>query len=310
MTGRPPSSSRPGGPRGSGRPSGARSPATGARTPGRTPSGPSSGSVPRAAVAVATPGSGVRTPLRGVGTVSSTSAEKFAARVRLRRRRRAAVAGGAVTLGLVVGWLLFGSTALAVQHVEVVGLHRVSPEAVRAAVQFEIGHSMALVEPQTAAERVVGVPLVRSARVVRSWPATLRVEVVEREPLAAVPVAGGRVALMDRDGVVVETVAHAPAGLPLLDVDVARAGAATLRAARQVSDDLAVRLRPSVRRISAVTPDAVTLVLSDGTTVTWGSAQDGSRKSAALLALHPRALPHPVAVDVSSPETPAITQPR
>ena len=312
MTGRAPSSPRPGA--GRGRPA---APRAGGRAAGRAP-GAARPAAPRTStprpvaarqVAVATPGAGLRTPLRGVGTVSSTSADRFAARVRRRRQRRAAIAGGAVVLGLVVGWLMFGSTALAVQHIEVEGLHRVPAEAVQAAVRFEVGQPMALIAPQAAAERVVALPLVRSARVVRSWPSTLRVVVVEREPLAAVPAAGGRLALVDGDGVVVDTVAaaQAPAGLPRLDVDVARSGAATLRAARQVSDDLPAALRPTVRRITAATPDAVTLLLADGTTVTWGSADDGPRKAEALLALHPRPLPHPAAVDVSSPDTPAIT---
>jgi cell division protein FtsQ len=242
--------------------------------------------------------------------VSRTSAQRFAARVRRRRQKRAAVTGSAMALGLVLGWLLFGSTALAVQHIEVQGLDRVPEEAVRGAVQFELGHPMTMISPQAAARRVAALPLVSSVKVVRSWPSTLVVEVTEREPIAAVPVAASRFALTDRDGVVVETVARTPAGLPLLDVDVARAGAASLRAARQVYDDLPAALRPTVRRISAASPDAVGLVLSDGSTVNWGSADDGAGKVAALLAVHPRPLSHPAAIDVSAPDTPAVTTPQ
>jgi len=229
--------------------------------------------------------------------------------VRRRRRQRALVTGSAMSLGLVVGWLLFGSTLLAVQRVEVRGVHRASVAAVRAAVQGEVGHPMALISPQAAATRVTAVPLVRSARVVRSWPSTLVVEVVEREPIAAVPAAGG-VSLVDGDGVVIASAARAPAGLPLLDVDLARAGAPALRAARRVSDDLPPALATTVRRISAASPDAVQLTLTDGSSVAWGSADAGSRKAQALAAVHPAALPSPVSIDVSSPDTPAVTTPK
>jgi cell division protein FtsQ len=247
--------------------------------------------------------------------VSSTSAQRFAARVRRRRRQRAAVTGSAMALGLMLGWLLFGSTALAVQRVEVQGVRRVPADAVRGAVQFEVGHPMALISPESAADRVTTLQLVRSAKVVRSWPSTLVVVVTEREPIAAVPAragASGAAAfdLVDGDGVVIESVRRAPAGLPLLDVDVARAGAPSLRAARAVFEDLPATLRSVVRRITAGTPDAVGLELSDGSTVNWGSADDGPRKVEALLAVHPRPLSRPAAIDVSAPDTPAITNAR
>jgi cell division protein FtsQ len=112
--------------------------------------------------------------------------------------------------------------------------------------------------------------------------------------------------LVDEDGVVVASAATPPAGLPLLDVDVRAAGPATLRVARQVSDGLPDRVRAMVRRISATGPDAVVLTLTDRSKVTWGSAQDGAEKADALLALHPRPLPKPTQIDVSSPGTPAV----
>ncbi|HEY6793407.1 MAG TPA: FtsQ-type POTRA domain-containing protein [Kineosporiaceae bacterium] len=241
--------------------------------------------------------------------MSSTSAQRFAARVRRRRRQRAVVTGSAMTLGLLVGWLLFGSGTLAVQRIEVRGAQRVSAGDVRAAVRFELGHPMALIAPGAAARAAAAVPLVRSATVVRSWPSTLIVVVHERQPIAAVPAGAGGLALLDEDGVVVGTTAHAPVGLPVLDVDVGRAGAASLRAARRVSDDLPAALRRMVRRITAATPDAIGLVLTDGSTVNWGSADDGPGKAEALLALHPRPVEEAVTIDVSAPDSPAITRP-
>jgi cell division protein FtsQ len=273
--------------------------ATAARSAGRAPAAPT----PARGTARPTPAAG--TALRGA--VSSSSAERFAARVRRRRQRRLMIAGGATVVGLLIGWLLFASTALAVQRIEVRGVHRVSPDVVRAAVQFEIGRSMALIDPQAAAERVLREPLVQHAEVVRSWPSTLVVEVTEREPIAAVPAGAGRVSLVDGDGVVVESRAGAPAGLPLLDVDVAKAGPGALRAARAVVTALPPAVSAMVRKTGATSPDAVTLVLTDGSTVLWGSAEDGARKADALLAVHPRPLRKPARIDVSAPGTLAVT---
>jgi cell division protein FtsQ len=234
------------------------------------------------------------------------------------------VAAAAITIGVICGWLLFGSPLFAVQRVQVQGLHRVPLADVRAVAEQDVGRSMALTSTQAVAERVVQVPLVLSARVDRRWPSTLVVTVVEREPIAAVAVSGatgsagvagatgsarGGVALMDADGVVVETVGTGavPAGLPLLDVDVRKAGAASLRAAREVSDAIPAQLRPGVKTVTATSPDAVSFVLADGTRVLWGSAQDGPAKAATLLAVHPKPLSRPVTIDVSAPDAPALT---
>jgi cell division protein FtsQ len=243
----------------------------------------------------------------GGGTVSGTSAQRFAARVRRRRRRRVGLLGAALVLGLLVGWLMFGSTVLAVHRIEVRGAHRVPVAAVREAASRELGRSMALISPQQVAVRVVGLPLVAHATVVRRWPSTLVVTVTERQPIAAVPAAGGTVSLVDRDGVVVDTAPRAPDGLPLLQVDLTRAGVPALRAARQVYDDLPPSVRATVHGIRALSPDAVSFVLSDGSTVLWGSAQDDARKAAALAGVHPKPLAHPVTIDVTSPDTPALT---
>ena len=254
-----------------------------------------------------TPRVAPRTPARG--TVSTGSAQRFAAKVRRRRRNRLLVGATAITIGLVCGWLLFASPLFAVQRVQVLGLHRVPLADVRAVAEQDVGRSMALTSTQAVAERVVRVPLVLSARVDRRWPSTLVVTVVEREPIAAVAATGGGVALVDADGVVVETVGTGavPAGLPLLDVDVRKAGAASLRAARDVSDAIPAPLRAGVKTVTATSPDAVSFVLADGTRVLWGSAQDARAKAATLLAVHPKPLSRPVTIDISAPDAPALT---
>jgi cell division protein FtsQ len=227
--------------------------------------------------------------------------------VRRRRRRRIGLLAGALIFGIVVGWVLFASPFLSVQQVRLRGLHRVPALEVRAAADPETGRPMALISPQAVAERVVRLPLVLSARVDRSWPMTLVITVVEREPIAAVPSPGAGFDLRDPDGIVVDHVDTVPRGLPVLVVDVDKAGPAGLRAARRVSDALPATLRASVRRISASSEDAVTLTLTDGSTVLWGSAQDSAGKVTALLAVHPKPVSHRITIDVSAPDAPAVT---
>ncbi|MDQ1288962.1 MAG: cell division protein FtsQ [Actinomycetota bacterium] len=239
------------------------------------------------------------------GTVSKVQA-RFAAGVRRRRRRRAGFVVVVVASGLGAGWVVFASPVLAVRAVEVRGLHRLRAADVEALAATERGRALALASPSAVATKVAALPLVRSVTVERSWPSTLVVTVTEREPIAGVP-RGGRIALVDADGVEVQLVAALPAGLPLLEVDVARSGPATLRAAREVADAIPATLRRGVRSVRATSPDGVTFRLADGTTVVWGSSQDGPQKAAALVAVHPRSHGRRVVIDVSAPDAPAVT---
>jgi cell division protein FtsQ len=193
-----------------------------------------------------------------------------------------------------------------VQRVQLDGLQRVPADQVRAVADQQFGRPMALTSPQTLAEQVVQIPLVLSARVERRWPSTLVITIAEREPIAAVAAAGGGFDLVDGDGVVVAAAPSPPPGLPQLEVNVPTAGAGALRAARQVFDEIPAPFRATLRAIGATSPDAVSFVLGDGTTVEWGSADDGAKKAVALLAVHPKPLKHPARIDVSAPDVPAV----
>ncbi len=234
---------------------------------------------------------------------SSGTAERFAARVRSRRRRRwASVAAAVVLLGALVG--LAFSPWLAVRSVQVSGTDRVPVAAVEQALVGELGRPMVLVDTAAAAQRVAGVPLVRSARVTRVWPGTVAVTVVERQPVAAVPAGGTAVRLVDADGVEVERAARRPAALPYLDVDVGKPGALT--SALDVLSSLPVGLRAVVGTVGATSRDGVWLRLVNGAQVTWGGQESGAEKARVLLALL-RTAPDAATYDVSAPSAPAVS---
>jgi cell division protein FtsQ len=204
------------------------------------------------------------------------------------------------------------SSWLSVRTVTITGTDRVPTEAVRLVADGEVGRAMVLADPQALAARVARVPLVRRADVVRRWPSTLVVTVHERVPVAAVPAPGGSGArLVDRDGVEVEVVATKPANLPFLEVDVGRAGAASLQAALDVLDSLPPTLAIRVGGVGADSPDGVWLRLDNGARVVWGGSDAGERKAGVLTALLTASNGAKGGVyDVSSPDAPAVTKRR
>jgi cell division protein FtsQ len=236
--------------------------------------------------------------------VSGSSAARFAARARARRWlswRPVLAALGVLAVLALAGWVVLASPLLAVREIGVVGADRVDERQVVELASGAVGTPMARVDAGAIADEVRRLPLVSGVEVVRAWPGTLEVRLVERVPIAAVPVEGGRFRLLDAEAVVVAEVAEVPGDLPVVQVDVERAGAASLRAASGVLAALPEHLRAEVEQIGATTPDDVRMRLRGGAEVVWGSPADNELKSRVLQALRGQ----PAAVyDVSAPLTP------
>jgi cell division protein FtsQ len=145
--------------------------------------------------------------------------------------------------------------------------------------------------------RVRGLPAVDKVVVTRSWPSTLRIEVVERVAVAAVP-ASGQFALIDDEGVPFRVVAEPPAGLPQAKLatpgptDSNTGSALTVLAA--LSDDL----REQLVAISVLSPVSIRLELRKGRVVIWGDDTQSDQKSRVATALLRRKGDE---IDVSAP---------
>lgn len=247
----------------------------------------------------------VSRPIRS--SVSLTSAERFAKRVRARRRRRALIIAAVLLVLAGLLWVTLMSPWATVQKVEVIGTDRVSLAAVRAEVEMELGHPMLLVRTGDIVARVSQERLIHSVRVRREWPGTILVQVEERVPVAALP-AGKGLSLVDRDGVEVERVAKAPAGLPRLEVARGADAVPALRGCLDVLRSLPPAVSQRLLAIGADSPDGIWLKLRDskvssGARVEWGDSAQTPRKARVLTALLSQ---HAVGYDVRSPDTPAV----
>lgn len=248
--------------------------------------------------------------------VSTRSVQRFAERARARRtlaRRQIALAAAAVLLVGALAWLLLWSPVLALRpaDVTVAGAGTVvAVDQVRAVVAKDSGIPLPRLGTVALRDRLLQVPGVREARVTRDWPHGLTVQLVAREPVAAVPekqapagAAAPGFALLDEEGVQVGRADAAPAGLPV--VDVPAGDARTLQAVLGVLRQLPPALLAEVAGVAAQTQDTVTMHLRDGVEVDWGSSQETALKVAVLTAL--RASPTAKGAhvyDVSAPRLP------
>ncbi|MGL5858254.1 MAG: cell division protein FtsQ/DivIB [Angustibacter sp.] len=144
-------------------------------------------------------------------------------------------------------------------------------------------------------------PQVNQARVHRSWPSTLRVELVWRTP-AAVLSSAGAYQLVDGAGVAYARVSGPARGLPVVRASGSGSGGRALVAALAVLRTLPSAMRQEIRSVDAETPDDIRLRLRQGEVV-WGGVADAAFKARVLQVL----LRQPGSVyDVSSPRTPVI----
>jgi len=132
---------------------------------------------------------------------------------RKRRFKRLTVALAAVAV-LVAAVVATQTPLLDVDRVRIDGVGHTAAADVRRAAGISPGDTMVGVDVGGAVARVEDLPWIAEARVARRWPGTVEIHVTEREPLAMVGVAEGRVALVDEDGRVLEVTRQPPAGLP------------------------------------------------------------------------------------------------
>jgi len=212
-------------------------------------------------------------------------------------------------IGLVgaAGWVVLGSRLLVVRHVDVTGMNRLNRAQVLGAAAVPLGTPLARLDAGAVRERVATVAQVRSVRVERSWPSTLKIEITERTPRAAVA-RDGRYDLVDGSGVTIATAKKRPADLPLLEANGGLPGNPAVAAGVSAITALPKPLAGVLRRVSA--PDAahVTLHLrihrphvpgGQYISVVWGDGARGAEKAAVLTGL----LRHKAKVyDVSSPD--------
>ncbi|WP_332839001.1 cell division protein FtsQ/DivIB [Nocardia bovistercoris] len=198
-----------------------------------------------------------------------------------------------LTVALVSAWF---TPMLSVRTVEIDGAVAVSQDQVREQLRVESGRSMLRIDTVEMARRVATLPKVRTARVQRVFPSTVRVTVVERAPLLYFDSPQGA-HLMDVDGVEY-AIEAAPIGVPKLVADRPGAADPVTVAAVAVLAVLPPALTIQVAQVLARTVSDISLQLTDGRSVLWGGANDAERKAQVVLPLLTR---EGTVFDVSSP---------
>ncbi|MEU7633926.1 FtsQ-type POTRA domain-containing protein [Nocardia sp. NPDC049220] len=196
----------------------------------------------------------------------------------------------------VVGVVCWFTPVLSVRTVRIESTLAVPEQQVRDLLEIPSGRSILRIDTTAIAHRVASIPRVRTARVQRIFPSTVRVTVVERIPVLFYDGPQGE-HLLDAQSVEF-AIEPAPIGVAKLIADHPGADDPVTRAAVSVLAIVPAALRVQVGEVVARSISDISLNLKDGRTVLWGGTDDAERKSAVVLPL----LTRPGTVfDVSSP---------
>jgi cell division protein FtsQ len=223
--------------------------------------------------------------------------------------RRVWVNGAAVSVILAGAWGAINTPVFHASDVHVGGEARLSPARIVELSGVRPTTNVVRLSTEAVARRLEADPWIADASVTRVLPATVRIEVVERRPLATVR-AGSRWALVAGDGTVLRLGPKRPP-FPVLEgvvVRAARPGTKVLRSAAvlRVLSRLSIRLGPASARLVR---GGVQIRLPSGARILYGDDSGWRWKNAAVTALMRWAHGQgrvPAILDVRVPNAPAL----
>lgn len=230
-----------------------------------------------------------------------------------RRRLRIVVALGAVIALIGAAYGATRSPLLDVDRVLVKGAASTPAEVISRAGGLAGRPQLADVEPTEVEAALERLPWVERASVVRHWPSTVEVAIVERIPIATLAAEGGGWALVDRTGRVLAIEETGPAELAQVIAPAAPAPGRQVHPAAHdglaVVEALPAALSQSLETVTVAEDGSIQLGLKATPTVTFGPAEQVRPKLVALSTLLARVdLRGVKAIDVRVPTAPVLVR--
>ncbi|MEV1055376.1 FtsQ-type POTRA domain-containing protein [Streptomyces sp. NPDC049887] len=210
-------------------------------------------------------------------------------------------------------WVLYGSSWVRAERVEVSGTRVLTPREVEGAAGVPLGTPLVAVDLDAIESRLRDrLARIDSVEAERSWPHGVVLRVTERVPVLLMR-KGARFVEVDAKGVRFATVDKAPEGVPLVEMAANRSPSAArfggrrlLKGAALVVSQLPASIAGDLRSVQVISYDSLTLKLTRGREVMWGSSEYGEVKARTLTALM-KAAPRARRFDVSAPTAPAAS---
>jgi cell division protein FtsQ len=218
-------------------------------------------------------------------------------------------------IGLIVGGLyLVHSSLFSARHIEITGAIHTPRAKVLAASDLSSHPPLVDVNTSTDASAIERLPWVLQATVVRVWPDSIRISLIERTPIASAMLTNHKFALIDAKGRVLSIVDLRPGGVVALSGvgSVPSPGGYLSSRAQGIvatASALPIDLLSRVASIGQNALDGIVLHLIKGPVVVVSSATDLRQKMVSLATVLARTqLAGIVTIDLRVPSSPVLTR--
>ncbi len=234
---------------------------------------------------------------------------------RRRRRRRVAHSFIGLVLLVVIGVGVLELPVFAVEHVRITGAYHTSRAQILDAAGVAGHPAMAFLSTSRIERSIGSLPWVASALVVRRWPSTLDIRIVERAAVGRVRLPNGSWVEVDEHGRVLGASPINSSIIPIVaSGEIGRPGSVAsgmILAGARLAGEVPQALESIASEISVAADGAASLVLADHIEVVFGSVTQLSAKFAAAISVldalrHGPAGASPVVIDVTAPSAPTV----
>ncbi len=241
--------------------------------------------------------------------LSARRREKLAERRRV-VLRRIVISVLTVVLGTLVTWALFFSSLFALQQnkIGVAGLEGsayVTSEQVTESLHPFVGTPLPRLSERSIAERLISdYPIIKSVDLSRHFPRGATVKIALREPVACL-MEGDTCRAIDTEGVSLDLAPEHTQNLPRLALAAGQDAAGNAAEVMiEVLSALPAQIRSRVASIEVSEAAQITLKLTDGATVAWGTSGKNEFKAQVLGIILKQQASH---YDVSAPSAPVTS---
>jgi cell division protein FtsQ len=228
-----------------------------------------------------------------VKKTKKTSAQEKRRQVLEERRNRqlkVVIAVLLIAISAEAIYLASGSKYFKLDKIKISGNSRISTAKILKLSGLSLKDNVFRVDTVMAKKRVMGEPWIKSAAVAREFPLTIKITVVERQPVA-IWLDGLTYYLLDTEGAVIAAGPAAPlAGIPIIKdappedgLDTGEiAGPPAVKNALAVASALDKDILADIGWISAPTIDGLSIKLNSGPVIMYGKAEMAKQKNYAI----------------------------
>lgn len=233
--------------------------------------------------------------------------------IKARKRKRLFITSALLISLLTVAWLLYSSNFFSVKEIRVKGNKNITDQQIIEKSGIKRDASLITLPSSKISNRLRKINWVQHAAVLKDWPDTVILEIIERKPIAYIQTDGSTY-LVDKKGFIIDKRVNIQAGytLPKIDglpIDKVRAGTyvknKALENALEAYQSLYKELQEDIYSITANSPEELYFI-ANGIEIIYGKAEKTKLKNQVIRTILKQKKERISTIDIRVPDKPVV----